>query len=637
VKQAPEKKQQNTQSPSQAKRLKMDGNGLTEFDLKNSLSDDTLLQHGLLNSGTTSNWACQDFNLWPYDSYGNDSFLSHDNHFTDAFQHNHSLAGCLINDTTNSHVNLSNGPDIPHQPQNLEELRKIFDQDTTETDADGVVLCPDSDCCDKSDCESVGCPTPCADDACSIGECDDCEVTPCQDCTELTPCYGANCQENYAGSEISFAIGRANSSSGALGFTHQAHSKTGSLPQATKRKFAESFEPNYHIDTNSSQNQRLNGINQQNMPGFLSLGGHDSHNTFASHLGLDSSYQTNLGFSNQNCFETPHFTSSDNPLNHGVRMTGMPSPLDWQSKELSNSMSNNNGGMLFQPYTSHQPLHLSGMDYKSSTSGTSNAASNSTSISASPCTPMSMDLSRHQSLSDISYDQNQQLTSLDTNIDYGDLFKDGFVGSLYCPFFPCDNDFSQYADLDKHLTTVHPKDVVYHCHVSEGCSYATDNVSTFARHVLAEKARVIPEVEIIPPTTKVEEDIDDVEKVDLKIVTRAHVCNWTEHDTNDAETPICGHVFNDPAGLQEHVKTVHIGKLCKKSGFHCHWKGCYRRDQSFTQKGKVERHVQTHTNCKGPSPSPCYLFDLLTLQCVTSQTRIAYARFANSHFRQDNL
>jgi hypothetical protein len=63
---------------------------------------------------------------------------------------------------------------------------------------------------------------------------------------------------------------------------------------------------------------------------------------------------------------------------------------------------------------------------------------------------------------------------------------------------------------------------------------------------------------------------------------------------------ICGHIFEDGAHLQSHIQQAHTASLRKAYGFTCQWKGCPRRDrggESFAQRSKLDRHIQSHTGC----------------------------------------
>ncbi|KAJ6445882.1 C2H2 transcription factor [Purpureocillium lavendulum] len=61
---------------------------------------------------------------------------------------------------------------------------------------------------------------------------------------------------------------------------------------------------------------------------------------------------------------------------------------------------------------------------------------------------------------------------------------------------------------------------------------------------------------------------------------------------------ICGQRFENDEELQKHCKTDHLKPLKKdRGGFRCGWENC-TRDTCFTQRSKVERHMQVHTGFK---------------------------------------
>jgi uncharacterized C2H2 Zn-finger protein len=81
-------------------------------------------------------------------------------------------------------------------------------------------------------------------------------------------------------------------------------------------------------------------------------------------------------------------------------------------------------------------------------------------------------------------------------------------------------------------------------------------------------------------------------------------CKWkTGYDH------VCGAVFNTEEDLQKHVKDEHLMSLSNKSGYFCQWENCGRPAKlgdkaGFSQRGKLERHMATHTGCKS-----CEVFD----------------------------
>ena len=72
------------------------------------------------------------------------------------------------------------------------------------------------------------------------------------------------------------------------------------------------------------------------------------------------------------------------------------------------------------------------------------------------------------------------------------------------------------------------------------------------------------------------------------------LCRWACGDGGS----ICGKRFNDDEQLQKHCKLDHLKQLKKvRGGFRCGWANC-TRDTCFTQRSKVERHMQVHTGCE---------------------------------------
>lgn len=75
-------------------------------------------------------------------------------------------------------------------------------------------------------------------------------------------------------------------------------------------------------------------------------------------------------------------------------------------------------------------------------------------------------------------------------------------------------------------------------------------------------------------------------------------CRWEiGHDI------VCGQTFETNALLQNHIQQVHTACLRKAHGFTCQWKGCPRRErggESFAQRSKLDRHIQSHTGCMYP-------------------------------------
>ncbi|RKF72588.1 putative zinc finger-containing transcription facto [Golovinomyces cichoracearum] len=78
----------------------------------------------------------------------------------------------------------------------------------------------------------------------------------------------------------------------------------------------------------------------------------------------------------------------------------------------------------------------------------------------------------------------------------------------------------------------------------------------------------------------------------------AHMCLW-----NDLRGIACQMDFCSENDLQNHIKESHLESLDNKTGYFCRWDGCTRQVKlgskaGFSQRGKLERHMATHTNFK---------------------------------------
>ncbi|TGZ79704.1 hypothetical protein EX30DRAFT_396786 [Ascodesmis nigricans] len=81
------------------------------------------------------------------------------------------------------------------------------------------------------------------------------------------------------------------------------------------------------------------------------------------------------------------------------------------------------------------------------------------------------------------------------------------------------------------------------------------------------------------------------------------VCKWQDEINGTIHT--CNQEFPSAEALQVHAKLVHISELKKRTGYFCRWEGCSRKTGAFSQKGKVERHLQTHTGYKSCTCNYC--------------------------------
>ncbi|KAI1176724.1 hypothetical protein F4777DRAFT_239184 [Nemania sp. FL0916] len=74
-----------------------------------------------------------------------------------------------------------------------------------------------------------------------------------------------------------------------------------------------------------------------------------------------------------------------------------------------------------------------------------------------------------------------------------------------------------------------------------------------------------------------------------------HICQWiTNNDMRPNEKMICGAEFTNTKDLHEHICGSHVEKLTSQSGFTCLWDGC-SRDRPFSMRGKLRRHISTHS------------------------------------------
>jgi hypothetical protein len=85
----------------------------------------------------------------------------------------------------------------------------------------------------------------------------------------------------------------------------------------------------------------------------------------------------------------------------------------------------------------------------------------------------------------------------------------------------------------------------------------------------------------------------------LEVDVERHVCQWSGQDGIP-----CGETHPSTTTLHNHIKERHLAVLDKKSAYKCRWEGCNRAEKrgedksGFSQRGKLERHMATHTGCK---------------------------------------
>ena len=149
-----------------------------------------------------------------------------------------------------------------------------------------------------------------------------------------------------------------------------------------------------------------------------------------------------------------------------------------------------------------------------------------------------------------------------------------------CLWERCGTVFQNEADLQMHIRT-------HLVASSEQCLWDSCGADAYAIDDLEEH---INSEHFISPNTPAA-----TEAVSPAVGER--ICEWLEFDA-EGNSRVCGKAFSTPEELQKHAKDSHIAALKKKTGYSCFWSGCIRKGKTFNQKGKVERHLQTHTSCK---------------------------------------
>jgi hypothetical protein len=141
-------------------------------------------------------------------------------------------------------------------------------------------------------------------------------------------------------------------------------------------------------------------------------------------------------------------------------------------------------------------------------------------------------------------------------------------GSLYCQWNDCNSTFTDQRELLCHLTSDH-------------------------RLINPMNDQSVHESGIQPEAIDSPAEIPDDE---LSEAGSNSPCQWTTGSSR------CAVVCENPKELQEHINEHHLKDLNKSTGYFCQWENCNRkkmRDKAgFSQRGKLVRHMQTHTICE---------------------------------------
>lgn len=164
-------------------------------------------------------------------------------------------------------------------------------------------------------------------------------------------------------------------------------------------------------------------------------------------------------------------------------------------------------------------------------------------------------------------------------------------GSIHCEWAACNTPFVDPQDLIAHLNQQHklPVSIPFnHAHQHDK-SLPTETASILASLPTAGLKRSAS------PTPATTPEIDPT--VEFTAKGSIHQCKWNDGDA------ACGEICDSEESLQKHIKYSHLDQLDKASGYKCRWDGCSRDSRrgeaaGFTQRGKLERHMATHTGCK---------------------------------------
>lgn len=158
-------------------------------------------------------------------------------------------------------------------------------------------------------------------------------------------------------------------------------------------------------------------------------------------------------------------------------------------------------------------------------------------------------------------------------------------GELHCEWDTCGAAVADPLQLIAHLNEQHkvhiPTVIEEEIHLSMPMLESGSNIS----NSLSEPSTAEPQTQL--PAVLPDVTADDGNSLR---------CQW-KMESGD----ICGVVADSESALHTHVKT-HLAELSKQTGYICRWKGCTRDEkrgveQGFTQRGKLERHMATHTGC----------------------------------------
>ncbi|QSZ30361.1 hypothetical protein DSL72_004884 [Monilinia vaccinii-corymbosi] len=190
---------------------------------------------------------------------------------------------------------------------------------------------------------------------------------------------------------------------------------------------------------------------------------------------------------------------------------------------------------------------------------------------------------------------------------------DANINGFHCPDPECltDEMYCHPSMLHNHMDQMHAIPLQGHlqCQV-DSCNTSYQDPNQFFSHLNHDHNLPIPmtpveEIDLssihLPARADTEEEVEE----EVSAVANAegpeadnHLsCKWA------ANKHPCGQVFTSENDLQTHVKEAHLSTLNKASGYFCKWQGCSRKHkmgpkEGFSQRGKLERHMASHTGFK---------------------------------------
>lgn len=411
-------------------------------------------------------------------------------------------------------------------------------------------------CCDVDDCTSK-CPSECDDEDCT---------EPCEDCID-TPCdLNTTCQ----------IVPILCSEKTCPGPTAPCPEDETCVQEIVCQK--DGCEVTSYYPPLDHSGHMLNGHMQSFVDPPPSWGGLQTYHGGVEPNLLDLSYSNGtqglngqlhpIGYPQQQLFNF----SNQQQLNNHIQVIAISEPSQSSSRSSSAFLEPYDSFSSASPFDHGYSTSSKRRRVSSTTPLTSPSFEPYTSAPSKPSTPFSEPLTQwptYSSPPDVPAPWNgndlldtNNLLNTNTCLNSANLFSDTNLLELGdCHWDGCNAHLATDEDLQLHLST-HLDPSLEQC-LWDACGLEVHGIDELKSHLQHEHL----------------------------VSTRK--CEW-EGDTEAA----CGRVFSSAEELQKHVKETHIAVLKKKTGYYCCWAGCGRRERGFSQKGKVERHMQTHTGCR---------------------------------------